>query len=238
MSTASSKGSQPNRMLAISLDDYIRDFIDGYLAADITTMMEAQPNSDNIGAVGYPLVVTVSTGIEALSRLALPLTKKGRSRAVDIGISKKAFLSYWSLYLTPSNPSYADRGEAFYRKVRSGIVHYYLAKGELFVVKGGPEFHMTSDPNSGPVFVDAVQLARDYLASVNGWKRWLSQGLNRALAETNWTTIATTLGEERLLINLPASPLLGQDVSVAASGAVSTQFPALTGTSADEWGKR
>jgi hypothetical protein len=231
MSDALSKQGPPNRMLAVSLDDYIRDFIDGYLDADIRTMIQAQPSRDKIGAVGYPLVVTVSTGIEALGRLFFPKTKKGRSQAADNNVSKEAFLNYWQSYMTPRNASYRGRGDAFYAQVRSGIVHYYLAKGELFIIKGAPELHMTTDPGGHAVFLDAVKLAEDYFVSVDDWKRWLGDSDNRRLAEANWATIAAVLGEAKLITELDTSPLWGKGVYTTASGTVNTRYPPVTGGS-------
>src|SRR5438105_3295981 len=124
----------------MNLDDYITAFIDGYLAADIRSMINTDVDATGKGAVGYPLVVTVSSGIEALGRISFPLTKGGRSRAADKDMSETAFLHFWNQM--SAGKQYQDKGSAFYKQVRSGIIHYYLAGGNVHLYKNDPSFHM------------------------------------------------------------------------------------------------
>ena len=72
------------------LDGFLAQFVRGYLFKDIETLMtRAEPAPDeSIGACGYPLLMTVFSGIELLGALS-------SFRRFNDRDGRKYFRAYW-----------------------------------------------------------------------------------------------------------------------------------------------
>lgn len=144
----------------MNIDEFVGEFIDGYIASDLDTMSKsARAAGLPHGDVGYPMVLTTLAGIELLGGLLLPMgtrftTSNGRSH----------FLRFWDDYLAKDFPVYVGFGELFYNLLRSGIAHTFTAKQGVYVTKGSGT-PLRYDVASLRVFVDSNMFAEDFLST-------------------------------------------------------------------------
>jgi hypothetical protein len=131
------------------LPGFLKHNIEGYLFSDIRKLQVSSPRADG---VGYPLLMTVFSGIEFLGALLSPNTKA------------KAFDFYWRTHLYPSSPARASFGDPLYNLVRHGIAHSFLMKGHLGVQQRTPESHLHQDPTERFI-IDAAELGDDFICS-------------------------------------------------------------------------
>jgi hypothetical protein len=138
----------------MKLADFLAQFIEGYLFADLTTMTTAGPASPTTpGHLGYPMLMTCASGIEMLGILAAPSDAKANPW--------EHFVRYWSEYLYATGPR-RDVGMAVYQLVRHGIAHNFAAKAPFEITKGAPE-HLVKA--SGVARIDSKQLFIDLYGS-------------------------------------------------------------------------
>jgi hypothetical protein len=144
----------------MTVNDFVAEFIDGYIASDLDTMSKsARAEGLKHGDVGYPMVLTTLAGMELLGSLLLPkrtpfTTSNGKSR----------FLRFWDDYLAKDFPVYGGFGELFYTLLRSGLAHTYTAKHGVYVTKdsGMP---LRYDAENQQVIIDSNIFAKDFLSA-------------------------------------------------------------------------
>ena len=184
----------------LTLDTYLSEFIEGYLFSDIDAMMAAKPDDKNHrGALGYPLLVTVSSGMETLGRLAYPLNKNGESQVSVEGQSLLCFQNYWMNFFQMQDiSSYRFTSSAFYSQVRNGIVHNYILP-YVVVSKANTGWHLMGYQNF--TFVDSTTYAQHFKTSYGkDFKSWLKKDNMYEIAEKNWSTVINKLESNPLAI--------------------------------------
>lgn len=131
------------------LEAFLQHNVEGYLFGDLREMQRIP--------IGYPVLMTAFAGVELLGALLSPLPFNTFQGAVY-------FNSYWQTHLYPKLKDAETVGNVLYQLVRHGIAHGFVLKGPMAVVRSDPAVHLTRDSN-GLIYVDAVQLANDLMAS-------------------------------------------------------------------------
>jgi hypothetical protein len=140
--------------LTIPLANVLKVVVEGYLFGDLESMAtEIKPKE--IGAVGYPMAMTVFSGSDLLGAL----TSDNGNRIQE----------YWNTYMAQVNELYGDLGKIADDLFRNGIAHNYLSRPGVAVVRGAPDRHLklTSDG----LHFDCVELYRDFRRSYEDYAK-------------------------------------------------------------------
>jgi hypothetical protein len=112
----------------LDVSDVLGYVIEGYLLGDLESMKtEIKPKE--MGAVGYPMVMSVLSGSELLAALAT-------------GAKSKLIKRYFKEYMARIDRRYSDVAELAGAAARHGIAHNYLSWPGVAVVRGAPERHL------------------------------------------------------------------------------------------------
>lgn len=149
----------PSTMAQLKLQEYLENYIDGYLFCDLESMATLIPKDLHPGAAGYPMILTICAGMELLGALLAP-TKNEKFNDSD-GI--KYFGHYWKYYLSVSEPNYKKYGQVMRSLVRNGLAHMFMTKPRIGVVKSNPVLHLQDFDNH--LIIDAVRLYEDFKRS-------------------------------------------------------------------------
>jgi hypothetical protein len=119
----------------VIVKNFVEQFIEGYILEDLETM-----SRDNVspgkkyGAVGYPMIATILSGMELLGGFLTPNAQQFNPRGM-----RGNFLNYWDNYFVKEYPQYNGLGDIFYSLIRNGIGHVFIAKHGIVVNKfAGP----------------------------------------------------------------------------------------------------
>lgn len=167
------------------LATFLKHNVEGYLFNDLRALQgpPPPPGTQDPGLC-YPLLMTSFAGIELLG--ALLCEEPFRRDAGNI-----YFRGYWIKYLYPLLPESEETACTLYQLVRHGIAHAYVLKGPIGVVRRQPAFHLKRDV-SGLFYVDAVQLAEDFMKS---YESNVLSILSTTTGAVNHATMTTRLGE-------------------------------------------
>lgn len=147
--------------------------IEGYLFKDLENMVELQPKpGQDKGAVGYPMIMTICSGIEVLGALLYPNPIKKLTN----NIGRDHFRHYWDNYLVAHKSSvYLGLAELVYSLVRHGVAHSFIAKGGVLVYKPRPSTiipenlrHMNVDVSRQTISINPVEFFKDFSNSYFG----------------------------------------------------------------------
>jgi len=140
--------------LTISLANVLKVVVEGYLFGDLESMAtEITPKE--IGAVGYPMVMTVFSGSDFLGALT--------------GDNGNRIQEYWDTYMAQVNDLYGDLGKIADDLFRNGIAHNYLSRPGVAVVRGAPDRHLKLTCDG--VNFDCVELYRDFRRSYEDYAK-------------------------------------------------------------------
>jgi hypothetical protein len=189
-----------------NLEAFLQHNVEGYLFGDLREM-QCVP-------VGYPLLMTAFAGIEMLGALLSTSRFSARNGPTYFG-------SYWKTHLYPSLKGTEGIGNVLYKLARHGIAHAFVVKGPIGVVRSQPTLHLTQD-SQGMFFIDAVQLANDFMESFEARVKPLVASVTGAI---NRTTMSARLQEMETDYQTQAATLLVTPVfpsaRVATTAAVS-----------------
>jgi hypothetical protein len=114
----------------MTLTDFLEKFLDGYLLEDLCSMEGYQLAADRkAGALGYPIVMTVCSGIEMLGTLSFDASRVSK----DDG--QQYFRYFWRTWMYPNDQSRQKLDDPMYRLVRHGIAHIFQAKPRIIVTR-------------------------------------------------------------------------------------------------------
>jgi hypothetical protein len=115
----------------MTIDDFAKKLIEGYMLSDLETMSRcgSLPGSSD-GAVGYPMMTTILSGMELLGGLLLP--PNGSLNIVD---GEKNFINFWENFYACSFPKNIGLSRLIYQLVRNGIAHTFIAKHGVIIFK-------------------------------------------------------------------------------------------------------
>jgi hypothetical protein len=149
----------PGVAASFGVNNYLEKYIDGYLLCDLESIAYDISPKKHPGAAGYPLILTICSGMELLGALLRP--KIGEKYDEELGI--KYFGHYWKHYLSKINPEYDKYGDAARSLVRNGLAHLYMAKPRIGVVKSNSKYHLKQLDDH--LVFDAVMLYEDFKKS-------------------------------------------------------------------------
>ena len=144
----------------MDLDAFIDQWIESYLLHDLRNMAELplQRNEAPYGGTGYPMLATTAAGMELLGLLLMPdetpFSRNGRGH----------FANYWDNYLVPARPLYLHLGDLFYKLIRHGIAHVFMAKNNVIVLKNRQPT-LGIDRQRCVLRIDCTGFYRDFEAS-------------------------------------------------------------------------
>jgi hypothetical protein len=148
-----------------TLDEFLDNNVEGYLIHDIKALMTIEAEKGKpAGACGYPLLMTVFSGIELLGTLsygAIPFTGAAKD-------GFEFFKHYWTEYLYDA--SRAQEADSVYRLVRNGLAHAFFTKGPVWVTKheddtGAIPKEALLNTDTGKVVFNARLLANEFCGS-------------------------------------------------------------------------
>lgn len=138
----------------MTLDDYLTQFIEGYLFNDLDSMAAiGVPDGKQFGGVAYPMVMTALSGIEILGTLTSP-----HWQAKHDGPGN--FRHFWREYLYKGREAIQRLDAVFYELVRHGLAHSFMTKPMVMVTKSNDDRHLHKSPDN-VIYVDALTLATE-----------------------------------------------------------------------------
>ena len=142
----------------MTLDDYLAQFIEGYLLEDLASMASIKlADGKRYGAVGYPMVMTVLSGIEVLG----VLTSQARFNP-EHGAPR--FGEFWQRFVYADRPAVQRLDALVYAFVRHGLAHAFMTKPMIRVTKHHDPTHLCKDAE-GILCLDALTFAEEFVAS-------------------------------------------------------------------------
>jgi len=141
--------------------NFFRHIIDEYLFLDLKNMVELQQkDGEAAGAASYPILATCVSAMELLGGLLFPGDYSDSQTK-----SKEYFDYYWNNYLVKVNQEYRPYSEVFWRLVRHGVAHTYIAKAAITVTKGQRDAHLKLYQGNTRFNIDCQVLYDDFLKS-------------------------------------------------------------------------
>ncbi|HUD44300.1 MAG TPA: hypothetical protein VMR41_02025 [Patescibacteria group bacterium] len=214
----------------MSIDDFLKQFVEGYLFGDLESMSKVSvPAGQSFGGVGYPMVATVLAGIELLGQLLMPNTDSFNPNS-----GNDYFLNYWDNYFSKQYVEYTGLGRLFRQLMRNGIAHTFVAKPGIFVEKGTNR-QMSIDTTKQEIYIDCNVFFKEF---ENSYLK-LVQPLIDGTAASSLTTkaniqirldnlgIVYTADSTRLFSALPVLHPTTNDTSHRAQVPVSPMFASL-----------
>jgi hypothetical protein len=203
----------------MTLSDFLRDHIEGYLLGDIDGLMGVPvPNGRDAGGLGYPLVMTVLSGVELLGAL----TEAGQNpgAAFDKEAGARYFGIYWKAMLYPQSPKLAPLHHPMYLLARHGLMHSFTVKGpfEVSKVPEGRPLHLTESA-TGTRHINCNQLADDFRESyIQRFKPFAQAHVSKVEKRLNDMAIEYAAFAQKTLSSaaqFPKAPAQAPSVSVS-----------------------
>lgn len=145
----------------MTIEEFLTKHIEGYLLCDLEKMAEIKLEPpETYGAVGYPMIATVLSGIELLGGIL-------SINSFDKNGGNEYFDNYWKNYLSKSCSRYEVENLAplFRNLVRHGLAHTFLAKPGILVTKDASDTHLQIDTQRQELSIDSVEFYRDFKKS-------------------------------------------------------------------------
>lgn len=211
----------------MSIDDFFKQFVEGYLFCDLESMSEVTVKPGRtFGGAGYPMVATTLAGMELLGQLLIPNTDP-----FDPNKGNDYFLNYWNNYFSQKYPEYTGLGGLFRQLVRNGISHTFVAKPGIFVEKGTNR-QMSVDTTRQEIYIDCNVFYKEFEDSYSLLVKPIIEGsaTSPATTKTNMQTrldnLSTTYTGDsiRLFAGLPALNTLTNNTGRRAQVPVSPLF--------------
>jgi hypothetical protein len=169
--------ARSRRHAVASFSDFLDQHVEGYLFKDIESLMAVPvPPDGGPGGVGYPLVMTLLSGIELLGIFVD--AEQNPQGSFDTGSGSLCFDTYWKRMLYPK---FADLGIPVYKLARHGLMHAFTTKGPLAVSKTSAlrNQHLTK-ASSGTIHINCNQFTDDFRHSYDyGFKPLALNNLER-----------------------------------------------------------
>lgn len=216
------------------IKSFLKKYVDGYLFKDLNTLRKIKlRKNQRIGGVGYPMMMTLLSGMELLGGL---LQKKEFDP-----FSKHYFRNFWNNFLSVKFNKYANYEPVFRRLIRNGIAHTFITKSGIYITKGAPEEHLKQYKNGTFTYliVDIHELHSDFLATYEDlikpiiYKDKAYMDINKEVVNTRLNEMINIYDNEsiKILEAIPLQPniqirdfmnVLNSLASVPASGTAIT----------------
>jgi hypothetical protein len=145
----------------MKIEEFLTKHIDGYLLHDLKNMADiGMETPEEPGLVNYPMVATVLSGMELLGGIL-------SIQPFNPDMGDRYFSEYWKDYLVrccPERPEYniENLDRLFRNLVRHGVVHTFLAKQGVWIVKGHLDHHLNIDRKNKRITIDSIELYKDF----------------------------------------------------------------------------
>lgn len=165
--------SSPRDPTRIRVEDVLGYVVEGYLLGDLESM-KTEIRVKEVGAVGYPMVMSVLSGSELLAALATDA-------------KNNLIKTYFETFLSRIDERYADVAELAADAARHGIAHNYLSWPGVAVARGAAERHLGLEGNE--LILDCVMLYDDFRRSYEDHaKPAIIKDLGAAQRQFDWLT--------------------------------------------------
>jgi hypothetical protein len=146
----------------VSIDDFLERLVEGYMLEDLEMMSkESLPEGKRYGAVGYPMMTTILSGMELLGGLLLP-----SKQSFDPRKGRVNFLNFWDHYFAKRYPDYAGLGNLMYNLIRHGVAHTFVAKHGIIIHKfSGQPLLINTDKEE--VYIDPNVFYKEFKETYN-----------------------------------------------------------------------
>lgn len=144
----------------MEINNFLEKFVEGYLFCDIENMLKnCNVNESGYGSCGYPVVMSILSGMELLGDLLSNKEIKPRN-----GMGNGNFISFWDNYFCQRNPGYKiNNGGSIVRiLMRHGLVHRFLTLPGIMIVKNSTELHWTINPKEKHIWIDISEFFVDF----------------------------------------------------------------------------
>jgi hypothetical protein len=141
------------------IEQFLNQFLEGYLFEDIKSVIKHIPNNLHPGAAGYPIIMSVCSGIEMLGTFV-----QGKEEE-PFGYDKHLnyFGHYWVHYLSKINPEYRQYVSLARELVRNGLAHTYATKMFVGVTRRDQSLHLKA--YNGVIVIHADSFYQDFQRS-------------------------------------------------------------------------
>jgi hypothetical protein len=204
----------------MDIKDFLTQVVDGYLVRDLESMSPILAKEGEVGGgVGYPMLMTIISGIELLGSLLTAVEFDPEDRKYEA-----RFKHYWDNYLQAQNPNYSGFSNIIYSLVRHGLAHNFLAAVNVFVYKD-PDYTDHLKLSDGQLYINVTAFTEDFVKSYKeiAKRRILSDDDLLKRAQHNLDIILELSHQEssKLLRGLPT-----QKVTVSSSTTTALEYPA------------
>ncbi|NCS31962.1 hypothetical protein GW793_00540 [bacterium] len=218
--------------------EFLDKFIDGYLLCDLKQMAKCQPDeADTAGGAGYPMVMTVLSGIEILGYLLIP-----NEDEYNYSAGFAYFKEYWNNYLSEVNENYSHLASIFYKLLRHGLAHTFISKHGIQITKNTRR-SLFLDLENKQLIMDCVVFYWDFEKSyLNQAKSELLNNMERTERKIRSLADSYSQDSEMIFNELETRINSGQSVltdlilkpsatnlgSIASGASLSLQMPSRT----------
>ena len=218
----------------MELHDFLDQYVEGYLFHDLASMERIRlPDEQHYGAVSWPIVLSVLSGMELLGALLF-------DHEFDADSGDTHFKHYWVQFLGAVFPEYKKMpgGPDLMRAlVRHGLAHSFLTAPGINVTKGDASRHLYLHPDPLHVLsIDCLKLAEDFRESyakkvhpiVRGVPLWLGpRTISRESMQQRLNQVARFYADEAIK-HLGASPFTQLIQAGRVKAYPSSSVPTLT----------
>lgn len=143
----------------MEIKEFLDRHIDGYLIHDLQRMSEIKEFENGYGACGYPMLMSILSGVELIGILNHPT----EINAELFRSNSRIFFENGWVVLFGKNAKYSEEStrKIFRDLIRNGLAHMYLSKPNVGVTKSHPEAHLQSE--NGIFFVHPTEFFNDFI---------------------------------------------------------------------------
>lgn len=147
----------------ITITEYINNVVLGYLLDDLESMSKIMPLSGkSTGAVGFPMIMTICSGIELLGGLLSPVAFSTSAKA-----GRVYFDHYWNEYLSKQHKCYSGQATSVYQLMRNPIAHVFMTKPGITVIKNPDKVSKVGLVSTNyEMTIDCIKFYQDFKASI------------------------------------------------------------------------
>jgi hypothetical protein len=146
----------------MKIKSFLKNNVEGYLFKDLKTMKNVKlRKNQKTGYLGYPIVMSVVSGIELLGGLMQKNTFEMRRHSAEY------FKNYFENYFEISCPKYSGLSDIFLSLIRNGLAHTFLTKTGILITKGNPSGHLKVMKINNDYYlnIDAIEFLNDFKIS-------------------------------------------------------------------------
>lgn len=130
--------------MQINIDEFLSQFIEGYLFSDIENMLKIKlTKNQTSGACGYPIIMSILSGMELLGALLDDENFNRNNKGKWENKGNKYFDNYWNQCFSSNNKIYKINNicELVRKLIRHGLAHNFITKPDILIYQNNKEKH-------------------------------------------------------------------------------------------------